>query len=256
MTLIDWDPLKRELELWQIEDRFLPLWCRDDDAVADTPALRRLMHLAHQYDLPVHLAVIPDLVQPALVEVACDRPYLIPIQHGFRHDSHAPNGEKKAEFGAHRPLTQMIQDIETGTEQIRMLFGQVARPMFVPPWNRISPGLMCHLADLGFASVSTHGPRKDRVAAPGLVQINTHIDPINWHRDRDLVAPDHLIETVVQHLQARRQGRSDDQEPLGLLTHHLVHSPAVWDWAAGLLDILLSTVAIPWVHPSEIEDLP
>ena len=55
----DWTPLETELARWSAQGRTLPLWWRDDDAVAETPALRKLTELSERLGLPVHLAVIP-----------------------------------------------------------------------------------------------------------------------------------------------------------------------------------------------------
>lgn len=100
-------------------------------------------------------------------------------------------------------------------------------------------GLAPKLAGIGYHSLSTYGPRQGKFAAPGLEQINTHIDPINWRGDRSVVPLDHLIATLVQTLQDRRTGRTDKTEPLGLLTHHLVHDTAIWNATKSILSELL-----------------
>ena len=41
-----WDALARELDAWGEAGAVATLWWRDDDAVADTPTLRRLLSLA------------------------------------------------------------------------------------------------------------------------------------------------------------------------------------------------------------------
>ena len=95
----DWSPLNSELALWRAEQRPLPIWWRDDDAVEPTPALDRLTALANTLGLPVHAAVIPKLAQPSLAKFCADQDQVIPLVHGWQHVSHAPGGHKKAEFG-------------------------------------------------------------------------------------------------------------------------------------------------------------
>ena len=70
---------------------------------------------------------------------------------------------------------------------------------------------------------------------PGLVQINTHIDPIFWRGTRGLVPPDTLVAQTVSLLRDRRQGRADRDEPLGYLTHHLVHDADIWEFSRQFL---------------------
>ena len=79
----------------------------------------------------------------------------------------------------------------------------------------------------------------------GLPQINTHIDPIFWRGHRGLVDPDEIIANLVTTLRDRREGRTDVTEPLGLLTHHLVHTEAVWDFSRDVMQVMLEGGARP-----------
>ena len=56
----DWSHLTRELELWSRAGRKPRLWLRDDDAVAPSLALDRLLALCERYDVPAVLAVVPE----------------------------------------------------------------------------------------------------------------------------------------------------------------------------------------------------
>ena len=103
----DRTPLDHELDLWEKESLTLPLWWRDDDAIAPTPQLDRLSEMSQRLGLPVHLAVIPKLAEEALAEHVRVRPNLLPVVHGWAHENHAPEGEKKSEFRLHRPLEEM-----------------------------------------------------------------------------------------------------------------------------------------------------
>jgi len=52
-----WGALEAELDIWQSAGRSASFWWRDDDAIAATPELDRLLALAQ--DAPIGLAVIP-----------------------------------------------------------------------------------------------------------------------------------------------------------------------------------------------------
>jgi len=245
MTM-DWAPLEIELQAWQDQDLTLPLWWRDDDAVEPTPQLDQLTELSKKLDLPVHLAVIPRDATAALATYVATTPQLIPVVHGWAHQNHAPQGEKKAEFGAHRTVEQTIADADQSLKTLRALFGEQLEPMFVPPWNRISDDLLQGLAGLGYSSLSTFTPRKQTMATTGLAQINTHLDPIHWKGSRSLVAPQQLLDQVTRQLTDRRLGTADNAEPYGILTHHLVHDAAIWGFTEALISRLLAGPATPW----------
>ncbi|NOD62465.1 MULTISPECIES: polysaccharide deacetylase family protein [unclassified Ruegeria] len=245
----DWHPLDTELDHWRASGLSFPLWWRDDDAVAPTPPLDQLADLSAELGLPVHLAVIPHDATPALAEYVADRPSLIPVVHGWAHKNHAPAGEKKAEFRLNRPLDQMVDDAKAGMARLDAMFGGNVRPMFVPPWNRIAPEMVAQLPRLGFRVLSTATPRQTPFAAPGLEQINTHLDPIDWRGTRGLINPDILIARTVDLLRDRREGRADNAEPFGILTHHLVHDQDIWTFTEALLRKLLNGPATIWVAP-------
>ncbi|WP_371225145.1 polysaccharide deacetylase family protein [Roseovarius sp. 2305UL8-3] len=249
--MTDWTPLATELQQWQAEGLKLPFWWRDDDAVSDTPALRDLARMAQEAGLPVHLAVIPAHADATLAARVTNTPTLIPVVHGWSHDNHAPASQKKAEFGAHRPLDVLESEARNGLNRLQTLFGADVKPLFVPPWNRIAPDLVPRLPDCGFHTLSTFTPRAKAHPAPGLTQINTHIDPINWRGGGGLVEESALIAHTTKLLQDRRAGRADASEPLGLLTHHLVHDASIWSFCARLVAVLMDGPATPWITEKE-----
>ena len=238
----DWSPLTAELALWRRDNLPLPFWWRDDDAVADTPALARLIRLAQDTGLPVHIAVIPDLIEPSLPPVVDITSELIPVIHGWRHINHAPEGAKNAEFG--HPRDGAEGELRSGLRRLHKQFGARLLPLFVPPWNRIEPSYFAGLADAGYRGVSTYGPRESQ-NNEGLQRVNTHVDPIFWRGDRGLVPPETLITELAKTLRDRREERSDISEPLGLLTHHLVHTEEVWAVSADVCRVLLDGGAVP-----------
>ena len=232
--------LKQELALWQQAGMVLPFWWRDDDATRHTPALERLASMARQFEMPVHIAVIPDLIEPSLIDQVLSTPALVPLVHGWRHHNHAPDGAKKSEFGDTRPLQIRRDEAGAGLRRVSQAFAGRGLPVFVPPWNRIGSDLVTELPGLGYRALSTFTPRKAREAAPGLLQINTHLDPIDWHGTRGAVPVDQLVRTACQQLRARRLGSAENGEAFGLLTHHLVHDEGLWDLVETLLDIFCS----------------
>ncbi|MEP2919126.1 MAG: polysaccharide deacetylase [Sulfitobacter sp.] len=237
---IDWSPLLAELGLWRREGLPLPVWWRDDDAVAETPALSRLQRLSEDLGVAVHVAVIPGRLEDSLLPAMTSG---VPMVHGWTHISHSPQGVKNAEFG--QPRKEAAGELVQAMAVMQAAFGEALLPVFVPPWNRIDASIIAQLKAAGYAGLSTYGPRKAPLAAEGVAQINTHIDPIFWKGHRGLAEPETLIAGIVQTLRDRRTGRTDATEPLGLLTHHLVHTEDVWDFSAEVLQVLLDGGAVP-----------
>lgn len=242
MTAFDWTPLRRALAKCRRENVPVPMWWRDDDAIAMTPALKQLTEMSERTGVPVHLAIIPAHVDPDLPK-AIDTQHIRPVVHGWAHADHSSQGTKKNEFLT--PRKDAVQDVQAAFEKMTALFGSDLRRMFVPPWNRISDDVIHALAKQGCRALSTYGARSNPRLA-GLDVVNTHVDPIWWKGSRDLVDPDTLIAEATAHLMARAVGHEDSTEPFGLLTHHLVHSPAIWSFAEAFLVEMQSGGATLW----------
>ncbi|WP_262027483.1 glycosyltransferase [Microvirga sp. Mcv34] len=225
---IDWSPLDRALD--QAMDQGVPIrfWWRDDDAVADTPALDRLLGLARRYAAGIGLAAIPSGIEASLARRLAEEPKVFALVHGWSHADHASAGEKRAEFGPHRPLEHMATEAERALHVARESLGPRLLPVFVPPWNRISRDLVPRLSELGFRSLSTFTDRTSVQPVPGLVQVNTHVDPIDWHGTRSLADPALIVAALAGAVERRVAGKADAQEPIGFLTHHLVHDDVIW----------------------------
>lgn len=247
-----WSAFDAELKEWRRAGKRLRLWWRDDDAIAPTPALERLAVLAETYQIPVHLAVIPERAGPELAAFVAERALLVPVVHGWSHKNHASPEEKKSEFPANRPVDDALWEAEEGLTTLHRLFGDRLQPMFVPPWNRIAPQMLPWMAGVGYGALSGFGPRSQSHAAPGLAQVNTHIDPVDWKGTRGLLPADALLEQICTLLRARREGTSDNSEPLGLLSHHLIHDAALWGFCEELVSRLLSGPARPWRYSERI----
>ena len=246
---IDWSPLQHALAASRRDGVTVPFWWRDDDAVAVTPALDQLVTLSARIGVPVHLAIIPAHADPALADVI-DPSTAIPVVHGWAHTDHSAGNSKKNEFQT--PRTDAIADARHAIERMQTLFGASLRRMFVPPWNRINDEVIRALPGLGYTALSTFNPRGAPYATRDLVQINTHIDPIWWKGTRDLVDPDTLVQRAATCIDARRTGQQDATEPFGLLTHHLVHTNAIWDFTAEFAQEMLAGGATLWAMENDI----
>lgn len=224
----DWSPLREELKVWHRHNLKLPVWWRDDDAIICTPQLERLAMVSENVGMPVHLAVIPKFAKQELADFLNERDQFIPIVHGWAHESHEPDEELNNEFGPARTLSDRGEEAIRALRTLHSLFGDRIAPMFAAPWNRVGDDFPPELARAGFKTLSTCNPRPDAEAAPGLQVINTHIDPIYWGPAKQLSRPDLIIDKTVRFLKRRRQGKHDNTEPFGYLTHHLVHTPKIW----------------------------
>ncbi|MFO1147681.1 MAG: glycosyltransferase [Alsobacter sp.] len=224
----------------------LDVWWRDDDAVEDSPALQRLLALAASHGASPALAVIPATAEASLAEALAGHPDVAVLQHGFAHANHAPDGQKKMELVVQAPAALVLTELETGLRRLRRLFGARALPVLVPPWNRIDPALLPLLPEVGFEGLSTFRARPRREAAPGLLAVNTHLDPIAWRQGGGLREPADLWDDLADQLEARAGGRADAGEPLGLLTHHLVHDEWVWAFLEDLLSLFAAHPSVHW----------
>ena len=239
--------LMRELDLWAGQGRRATLWLRDDDACRESPALARLLALASTHAVPVAIAAIPAALDSTLAQALghCDE--AIVVQHGFAHRNHAPEGERSAELYDGRDAGVCIDELRRGRDRLAATFGDRFVPILVPPWNRAGEKLSTHFRDAGFTGLSRFGPRASREAAPGLPQVNTHVDPIAWRRDRRFIGEDAALSRVVAHLRARREGGCDADEPTGVLTHHLAFDVPAWDFVDALLAASTPHPACAWL---------
>lgn len=224
-----------ETALRRIEAGGVPvdLWWRDDDAIAATPALDRLLALARRFEAPLALAVIPAAVEPSLTNRLADTPEVSILVHGLAHRNHAPASEKKAEFCDHRPLDALVGDAAEGLRLTRAAFADRACPIFVPPWNRISDEAAAALPTLGYSGLSTFAGATSPPDIEGFVRIETHFDPVDWRGSRGLADLDALLDSLATLLTDMASGAR--QGPVGLLTHHLAHDETVWTFLESLM---------------------
>lgn len=247
-----WPDLTAELDAWHQVGRRATLWWRDDDAVEPSAALDRLLALARRHDVPLMLAVIPARATPALAcRIAKAGADIVPVQHGYAHVSHAPPGERNWELGTHRPLVEVLEELTRGRARMGALFAENWLPVMVPPWNRIAPEVAAALGGLGYRGLSAAGARGHFLAGPGVVQVNAHADIMRWNAPRGFLGVEGALKRLLAHLGDRRLGRADEAEPTGILTHHLAHDAACWEFLERLLGALRAHPAVDFVTPRE-----
>ncbi len=241
----DWAPLEAELQHWAEAGRAARLWLRDDDAVAVTPALQRLAAMTRNAAVPTMLAVIPAGAEPTLADFVARQPLWRVAVHGFAHKNYAPQGEKKAELGAHRPLDQVLADIARGLDWLDGLFAAKLAPMLVPPWNRIDDAVVKALPRLGIEALSVFGPEPGGLV-PVPQRLNTHVDIIDWRGNRGGHNHDLLIVRLAQSL---AQARAAGGRSVGILSHHLVHDATAWGFLDALISFMGPRSDIGWWPP-------
>ncbi|KQT86137.1 polysaccharide deacetylase family protein [Aurantimonas sp. Leaf443] len=212
----------------------LAVWWRDDDARVATPALARLLALRARFDVPSSLAAIPQGSGSSLVGCLPADGSVRLLLHGFAHLNHAPEGEKRAEFGDHRPVETMLGEVRAGLERLDDLAGEHLLPVFVPPWNRIGAGICERLAEAGIAALSTFREKR----APAHPRLDTHLDLMDWRAMRGLPVEE-ADARLAMLVEARLGDDWETAEPIGLLTHHLQHDEAAWALTEALLAFLV-----------------
>jgi len=225
-----WRAIDEEIARWREAGREPVLWWRDDDAADATPALDRLLDLQRAVKAPLALAIVPAHATPALAERLAQAPGVDLLQHGYAHTNHAPAADKKMELGPHRPAMFVLGELGTGRMALERLFGSRPLPVLVPPWNRIAAALVPTLPELGYHGLSTFGIRRRARPVSGLMQVNTHVDLIDW-QSRRFVGEEAALAAFERALAASRAGTD---EPVGILSHHLAMDEEAWDFLNSL----------------------
>jgi hypothetical protein len=241
-----WRELEASLDACAARGEAIRLWWRDDDAGRDHPALARLLELAERQGLPLALAVVPLWLEAPVQALIAASARATVLQHGFAHANHAPPGERSIELGQ-RDLAIVTEELRRGRAALIDAFGATCLAVLVPPWNRLDPGLTGRLAACGFAGVSTFGRRPASLAAPGLAQVNAHLDPIDWRGSRLFVGEAAALERLCALL--------GPDEPIGILSHHLAMDEPGWVFLDRLLGVLGSHPAARLCAANELFEL-
>lgn len=247
-----WPMLQHELDLWADAGLKASFWWRDDDAVAATQQIETLDQLSQVFEVPVSIAVIPARLDASLPKFLQGRDNFTVLQHGYSHTSHAAKGVKKIELGGERSLNSITAELSAGHQILTEAFPNHFVPVLVPPWNRIESETYNRLQEVGLIGISTVRAREKSHAVPGVIQINTHLDPISWRHGRGFIGTQIAIALLHQHLYLRRTADRCRDEPTGLLTHHLDQNDVVWRFCRSLFKHLNQHPAVHWLSARQI----
>jgi hypothetical protein len=252
--MVKWPDLMAELDCWEEAGKVATLWWRDDDAVAPTARLGRLLSIAS--GVPVSLAVIPADAEQELSQWLADYLHSAPsasvavLQHGWRHLNHS--GGKKSEFPAERPRSEVASELAAGRARLSDLFGTRAQPVLVPPWNRLDDSLLGLLPPCGLTGISRARARRAPSRALGIIEANIHVDLVAWKESRGFVGEAAALGGLVEHLRARRLRGGCPDEPTGILTHHLIQDEATDAFLDRLIAVSVAHPAVLWLDAGEI----
>jgi hypothetical protein len=232
---MSWGALEAEVRRRDEAGRPVEFWWRDDDASVSNKALERLLGLSRSHRVPVALAVIPQDAEADLFKRLHEHVTL--LQHGTDHRNRAAAGEKKTEYPGTEPATAALARISAGLKKLSGVSAFI--PVLAPPWNRIREDLLDKLPGIGIRGISAYGARARREPAPGLRQVNTHVDIVAWRAGRRFVGEEQALSQAIKWLASG--------EPVGWLTHHAVHDTQTWDF----LERLFTMRGVRWLSAAE-----
>jgi hypothetical protein len=243
-----WQQFIDELARWRDGGRKVSFWWRDDDAARADPAVDLLLSLSERTAVPLALAVIPLRADPAMLAALGDTVSV--LQHGTDHENRAGPGHKKTEFPASEADTAAMARLREA--QARLAAARHFIPVLAPPWNRIRRELVPRLPAAGLRGLSQYGARSSAQPVPGLLQVNTHVDIIAWQGGRRFAGEDAVLGLATAHLEAKRSGHADAEEPTGWLTHHACHDAPAWTFLERLFETTQAMQGIRWLGAQEI----
>ena len=212
--------LNHELAIWRRAWHVPILWWRDDDSREPTWRLDRLLEIRR--DLPLTLAVIPDVDLSPLANRLAAAANVNVAQHGVDHTNKLAPGGPRSEFAA--SATQQAIDTAVAAGRARMAAAGLPPLTFVPPWNEPSDRLITAIAEAKYNSYSIG---VNGHARGGLKHIGAQVDILRWKDKPHFKGRRRVFDAIREQLEARRKRGAFD-EPLGILTHHLVHDEAAW----------------------------
>jgi hypothetical protein len=185
-----WNEFASEISRWRDAGTSIEFWWRDDDATQPTSALERLLHLAigSKYRLrwrsfrhrPTRRC-LPLL--PAEADV---------LQHGADHSNRAASGEKKSEYPASEAMDvalARLADADSAWASSRGALTRRARSP-VEPNCRAASAAPCVLRVSGTEPLRC---TQQSAGGPGVTQINTHVDIIDWKGSRGFVGVEQAL---------------------------------------------------------------
>ncbi len=233
--------LTDHLDWFAERGRKVRFWWRDDDAIEPTPALERMLSLANTHTVDLAFAVIPKMATKALAERFADEPHALVLQHGWQHKNFQRKdlGEKAAELGSRRDPDDLMAELKAGHDRLRELFGDKFVKAMVPPWNRIDPEISRRLPGIGLSGLSTFTWHN----FPRAHQLQSHIDILKWKKQVRFIGWESA--RLRFDLQLTRR-RNTGAEPVGLLTHHLVHDDGCFEFLEIFLEIAAHHEGAEW----------
>jgi hypothetical protein len=219
--------LNHELAIWRRNWRVPVLWWRDDDAREPTWQLDKLLDVRD--GLPVTLAVIPDVDLHPLANRLSRAEGISIAQHGVDHHNRLPPGGPRSEFEAGD--TQAAINASVCAGKARLVAAGLPPLVFVPPWNEASDRLIeaVKTAKYETYSVGITGQPRD-----GLKHLGAQVDILRWKGEPHFRGRRRIFDALRKQLEARRALGAFDQ-PIGILTHHLVHDDKAWRFLAWLV---------------------
>ena len=243
--------LRKELELWECTGVGCQLWWRDDDLTTVTPQLLRMQEVSERNNVPALLAVIPGQATSTLGNDTAHMGSFDFAQHGWLHQNHEANSRAKSEFGIGRSIDASVEDMRRGSRQMVELFGKRYINVFVPPWNHLSTELPPYMETLDYLGLSRHVDQEKILMPPSIVDVNTHIDILQWATRPSLQKPDVIIAQLAQLLCQQREGRAVES-PIGILSHHRVMADDSWQFLDELFSFTGRYHCVNWIRPSEL----
>ncbi len=216
----------------------LKFWWRDDDAVSVTPQLEDLLSIRAEAEVPLALAVIPKFAEAALMDRLNETGSVFVLQHGWAHAKNSPAGEKASEFGESRPLEASLTDLQRGHDRLAPMAGNLFLPVLTPPWNRIGGEARSGRQEIGLTGLSVFG------SSDGEPHVcNTHFDIIAWRTTRGFIGMQKAYALLADEIEHRLD---EPEEPIGILTHHLVHDEEANAFLRHLFGLLREEPHVTW----------
>jgi hypothetical protein len=239
-----------ELQRWRAAGRRARLWWRDDDAAGPSAGLDRLLTLGAAAAVPLTLAVIPSGDMEALARRLARAPLARPAQHGVDHVNRR-EGAAAGQFPHDWPIREVTAALGGGWSRMAGLPRALA--VYVPPWNDAHPQLAEALFAAGYAGWSANGTldgAKDG-NREGLPRVDVHLDLLRWRGGARFRGRGRFLGALARELRRRRLAVRWDA-PLGLLTHHLDHDAAAWQFLERFLAWSGREPGLQWVALDEL----
>jgi hypothetical protein len=151
-----------------------------------------------------------------------------------------------------RQARRRCRDCPTVRRRLERLGAGRMLSVLAPPWNRIPDHLVAQLSACGFYGLSRYGARRRMQAAPGVTEINTHVDIIDWKGSRGFVGPGASTAPGSAAPCGAPRGPRRRTEPTGWLTHHLCHDEPAWSFLAELFERFGSRQGVIWKSAREL----